>query len=141
MAGPLSSSVCAGAESSWRLRGGMQRLYVGGLGHTVTQKDLKDRFGKFGDVEDVELRTRRDTEGWHSLTSCYVGGYCRNELLGVELSLQLVSGSPTPLFYRYVPYFFCLSAGVPYKTFGYININISDANLKRCKEIQRGVST
>eukprot|EP00066_Takifugu_rubripes_P022601 XP_011611867.1 PREDICTED: nucleolar protein 8 [Takifugu rubripes] len=62
----------------------MQRLYVGGLSHTVTQKDLKDRFGKFGDVEDVELRIRRDTEG------------------------------------------------VPYKTFGYININISDANLKRC---------
>uniref|UniRef100_A0A3B5K3U5 Nucleolar protein 8 n=1 Tax=Takifugu rubripes TaxID=31033 RepID=A0A3B5K3U5_TAKRU len=60
------------------------RLYVGGLSHTVTQKDLKDRFGKFGDVEDVELRIRRDTEG------------------------------------------------VPYKTFGYININISDANLKRC---------
>lgn len=42
----------------------MQRLYVGGLSHTVTQKELKDRFGKFGDVEDVELRIRRDTEGW-----------------------------------------------------------------------------
>uniref|UniRef100_A0A8D0A971 Nucleolar protein 8 n=1 Tax=Sander lucioperca TaxID=283035 RepID=A0A8D0A971_SANLU len=62
----------------------MRRLYVGGLSHTVTQKDLKDRFGKFGEVEDVELRTRRDDEG------------------------------------------------VPYKTFGYININISDADLKKC---------
>lgn len=41
----------------------MQRLYVGGLSHTVTQKDLTDRFGKFGNVEDVELRTRRDDEG------------------------------------------------------------------------------
>lgn len=41
----------------------MQRLYIGGLSHTVTQKDLKDRFGKFGDVQDVELRTRRDEEG------------------------------------------------------------------------------
>lgn len=41
----------------------MQRLYVGGLSNTVTQKDLKDRFGKFGDVQDVELRTRRDEEG------------------------------------------------------------------------------
>lgn len=39
------------------------RLYVGGLSHTVTQKDLKDRFGKFGDVEDVEIRTRRDNDG------------------------------------------------------------------------------
>ncbi|XP_023119784.2 nucleolar protein 8 isoform X2 [Amphiprion ocellaris] len=62
----------------------MRRLYVGGLSHTVTQKDLKDRFGKFGDVEDVELRTRKDEDG------------------------------------------------VPYKTFGYININISDADLKKC---------
>ncbi|XP_071350360.1 nucleolar protein 8 [Trachinotus anak] len=62
----------------------MRRLYVGGLSHSVTQKDLKDRFGKFGDVQDVELRTRRDEEG------------------------------------------------VPYKTFGYINIDISDADLKKC---------
>ncbi|XP_020557117.1 nucleolar protein 8 isoform X2 [Oryzias latipes] len=62
----------------------MRRLFVGGLSHTVTQKELKDRFGKFGDVVDVELRTRRDEEG------------------------------------------------VPYKTFGYINISISDADLKRC---------
>lgn len=41
----------------------MQRLYVGGLSHTVTQKDLKDRFGKFGDVAEVELRIRKDAEG------------------------------------------------------------------------------
>ena len=50
----------------------MRRLYIGGLSHSVTQKDLKDRFGKFGEVEDVELRTRRDDEGEessrHSLT-------------------------------------------------------------------------
>ncbi|XP_015258066.1 PREDICTED: nucleolar protein 8, partial [Cyprinodon variegatus] len=62
----------------------MRRLYVGGLNHTVTQKDLKDRFGKFGEVLDVELRTRRDEEG------------------------------------------------VPYKTFAYINVNISDTDLKKC---------
>nr|XP_029132604.1 nucleolar protein 8 isoform X2 [Labrus bergylta] len=65
----------------------MRRLYVGGLSHTITEKDLKDRFGKFGDVEDVELRTRRDDEG------------------------------------------------VPYKTFGYINIDISDADLKKCMTV------
>lgn len=53
----------------------MRRLYVGGLSHTVTEKDLKDRFGKFGAVEDVELRTRKDPEGeessihWHTLTT------------------------------------------------------------------------
>ncbi|XP_029006137.1 nucleolar protein 8 [Betta splendens] len=62
----------------------MRRLYVGGLSHLITEKDLKDRFGKFGKVEDVELRTRKDEDG------------------------------------------------VPYKTFGYINIDISDVDLKKC---------
>lgn len=48
----------------------MRRLYVGGLNHAVTQKDLKDRFGKFGDVLDVELRTRRDEEGENASSRC-----------------------------------------------------------------------
>nr|XP_049589359.1 nucleolar protein 8 isoform X5 [Syngnathus scovelli] len=65
----------------------MPRLYVGGLSHSVTQKDLTDRFGNFGNVEDVELRTRRDDEG------------------------------------------------VPYKTFAYINLNISDTDLKKCMSV------
>ncbi|XP_056303976.1 nucleolar protein 8 [Danio aesculapii] len=62
----------------------MKRLYIGGLSHTVTEKDLKDRFGKFGDVTDVEIITRKDDQG------------------------------------------------APLKTFGYININITDAEFKRC---------
>ncbi|KAJ7994441.1 hypothetical protein DPEC_G00249300 [Dallia pectoralis] len=65
----------------------MKRLYIGGLTHTITQKDLKDRFGKFGNVHDVELRTRRDDEG------------------------------------------------VPYKTFGYINLEITDADFKKCMTV------
>ncbi|XP_019716024.1 nucleolar protein 8 isoform X3 [Hippocampus comes] len=65
----------------------MQRLYVGGLSHSVTQKDLTDRFGKFGNVEDVELRTRRDDEG------------------------------------------------VPYKTFAYINLTISNTDLRKCMTV------
>ncbi|XP_076012745.1 nucleolar protein 8 [Genypterus blacodes] len=60
------------------------RLYIGGLSHLVTEKDLKDRFGKFGDVKDVELKTRKDEQG------------------------------------------------VPYKTFSFINIDISDADLRKC---------
>lgn len=64
-----------------------KRLYIGGLSHTISQKDLKDRFGKFGDVQDVELLTRKDEDG------------------------------------------------VPYKTFGYININISDADYRRCMTV------
>ncbi|KTG35797.1 hypothetical protein cypCar_00004821 [Cyprinus carpio] len=62
----------------------MKRLYIGGLGHTVSEKDLKDRFGKFGDVSDVEIVTRKDENG------------------------------------------------APLKRFGYININITDAEYKRC---------
>jgi len=41
----------------------MKRLYIGGLGHTVSEKDLKDRFGKFGDVSDVEIIRRKDEQG------------------------------------------------------------------------------
>ncbi|XP_076865464.1 nucleolar protein 8 isoform X2 [Brachyhypopomus gauderio] len=62
----------------------MRRLYVGGLGHTISQKDLRDRFGKFGEVSDVEIITRNDEHG------------------------------------------------APLKTFGYVNINISDSDFKRC---------
>ncbi|KAA0711998.1 Nucleolar protein 8 [Triplophysa tibetana] len=62
----------------------MKRLFIGGLGHTVSEKDLKDRFGKFGDVSDVEIITRKDDQG------------------------------------------------NPLKTFGYININITDAEYRRC---------
>ncbi|TRZ01611.1 hypothetical protein DNTS_022968 [Danionella cerebrum] len=62
----------------------MKRLFIGGLGHSVSEKDLKDRFGKFGDVTDVEIVTRKDDQG------------------------------------------------APLKTFGYININITDDGYKRC---------
>uniref|UniRef100_A0A671TA19 Nucleolar protein 8 n=1 Tax=Sinocyclocheilus anshuiensis TaxID=1608454 RepID=A0A671TA19_9TELE len=62
----------------------MKRLYIGGLGHTGSEKDLKVRFGKFGDVSDVEIITRKDENG------------------------------------------------APLKTFRYININITDAEYKRC---------
>ncbi|XP_060714301.1 nucleolar protein 8-like [Tachysurus vachellii] len=62
----------------------MKRLYIGGLSHTITQKDLRDRFGKFGEVSDVEIITRKDEQG------------------------------------------------SPLKTFGYVNINITDSDYKRC---------
>lgn len=65
----------------------MKRLFVGGLGSSVTDKDLRDRFGKFGKVEDVELKTRTDDQG------------------------------------------------CPYKTFGYINISMSDSDLKKCLSV------
>ncbi|XP_063071143.1 nucleolar protein 8 [Engraulis encrasicolus] len=64
-----------------------KRLYIGGLTHNISEKDLKDRFGKFGEVSDVELITRNDDHG------------------------------------------------NPIKTFGYININISDADFHKCMTV------
>ncbi|XP_012675404.2 nucleolar protein 8 [Clupea harengus] len=61
-----------------------KRLYIGGLGHSISPKDLKDRFGKFGQVSDVEVVTRKDEDG------------------------------------------------NPVKTFGYISIDISEAEFRRC---------
>ncbi|NXS72485.1 NOL8 protein, partial [Pandion haliaetus] len=64
-----------------------KRLYVGGLGHTVSKAELQERFGKFGHVLDAEIITRKDDQG------------------------------------------------NPMKTFAYINIGISDADLKKCMSI------
>lgn len=40
-----------------------KRLYVGGLGHTVSKAELQERFGEFGDVLDAEIITRKDDQG------------------------------------------------------------------------------
>lgn len=40
-----------------------KRLYVGGLGHTVSKAELQERFGKFGRVLDAEIITRKDDQG------------------------------------------------------------------------------
>ncbi|KAM6062477.1 nucleolar protein 8 [Chlamydotis macqueenii] len=64
-----------------------KRLYVGGLGHTVSKAELEERFGKFGDVLDAEIITRKDDQG------------------------------------------------NPMKTFAYISVNISDADLRKCISI------
>uniref|UniRef100_G1KIK9 Nucleolar protein 8 n=1 Tax=Anolis carolinensis TaxID=28377 RepID=G1KIK9_ANOCA len=41
----------------------VKRLYVGGLGHTVSKVELQERFGKFGNVTDTEILTRKDEQG------------------------------------------------------------------------------
>ncbi|NXJ26416.1 NOL8 protein, partial [Dicrurus megarhynchus] len=64
-----------------------KRLYVGGLGHTVSKAELEERFGKFGRVLEAEIITRKDDQG-----------------------------NPT-------------------KTFAYISVNISDADLRKCMSI------
>uniref|UniRef100_A0A8C4WLQ5 RRM domain-containing protein n=1 Tax=Gopherus evgoodei TaxID=1825980 RepID=A0A8C4WLQ5_9SAUR len=65
----------------------LKRLYVGGLGHTVSEAELQERFSKFGNVTDAEIVIRKDDQG--------------NTM----------------------------------KTFAYINISISEADLKRCMSI------
>ncbi|XP_032641755.1 nucleolar protein 8 isoform X2 [Chelonoidis abingdonii] len=65
----------------------LKRLYVGGLGHTVSEAELQERFSKFGNVTDAEIVIRKDDQG------------------------------------------------NPMKTFAYINISISEADLKRCMSI------
>ncbi|NXW06734.1 NOL8 protein, partial [Fregetta grallaria] len=64
-----------------------KRLYVGGLGHTVSKAELQERFGKFGHVLDAEIITRKDDQG------------------------------------------------NPVKTFAYISVSISDADLRKCMSI------
>ncbi|XP_035193270.1 nucleolar protein 8 isoform X2 [Oxyura jamaicensis] len=49
-----------------------KRLYVGGLGHTVSKAELQERFGKFGRVLDVEIITRKDDQGNPTKTFAYV---------------------------------------------------------------------
>ncbi|NXM52539.1 NOL8 protein, partial [Illadopsis cleaveri] len=64
-----------------------RRLYVGGLGHTVSRAELEERFGKFGRVLEAEIITRKDDQG------------------------------------------------NPMKTFAYISVNISEADLRKCMSI------
>ncbi|NWU04908.1 NOL8 protein, partial [Cephalopterus ornatus] len=64
-----------------------KRLYVGGLGHTVSKAELEERFGKFGRVLDAEIITRKDDQG------------------------------------------------NPVKTFAYVSVGISDADLRKCMSV------
>ncbi|NXY50318.1 NOL8 protein, partial [Ceuthmochares aereus] len=49
-----------------------KRLYVGGLGHTVSKAELQERFGKFGRVMDTEIITRKDDQGNPMKTFAYI---------------------------------------------------------------------
>ncbi|CAJ0915705.1 unnamed protein product [Ranitomeya imitator] len=62
----------------------LRRLYVGGLGPSVTDAELSERFGRFGKVGEVDIIYRKDDQG------------------------------------------------NPVRTFAYMNINISDTDLKKC---------
>ncbi|XP_053325240.1 nucleolar protein 8 [Spea bombifrons] len=65
----------------------LKRLYVGGIGPSVTDAELTERFGRFGKVSDVDIISRKDEHG------------------------------------------------NPVKTFAYLNISISEADLKKCVSV------
>lgn len=49
-----------------------KRLFVGNLGSSVTDSDLKEKFSRFGDVENVELHTKKDESGKTFKTFAYL---------------------------------------------------------------------
>ena len=42
-----------------------KRLYVGGLTKEVNEEELKERFQNFGDIDEVDIRYKRDLGGMH----------------------------------------------------------------------------
>lgn len=49
-----------------------KRLFVGNLGSSVTDNDLKEKFARFGEVENVELHTKKDESGKPFKTFAYL---------------------------------------------------------------------
>ncbi|MEE6522532.1 hypothetical protein FKM82_021116 [Ascaphus truei] len=50
----------------------LKRLYVGGIGPSVSETELAERFGKFGKVADVDVISRKDELGNHVKTFAYL---------------------------------------------------------------------
>lgn len=48
----------------------MKRVFIGGLFPEVTEGEIRDRFGRFGEVEDVEIK-RKKTDGGKTLKQTY----------------------------------------------------------------------
>ncbi|KAH8021125.1 hypothetical protein HPB51_012520 [Rhipicephalus microplus] len=49
-----------------------KRLFVGNLGSAVTDSELREKFARFGDVENVELHTKKDESGRPFKTFAYL---------------------------------------------------------------------
>ncbi|KFO20772.1 Isoleucyl-tRNA synthetase, cytoplasmic [Fukomys damarensis] len=49
-----------------------KRLFVGGLSQAISKTDLQNQFGRFGEVSDVEIITRKDDQGNAQKVFAYV---------------------------------------------------------------------
>uniref|UniRef100_A0A8C6V3Y8 Nucleolar protein 8 n=1 Tax=Naja naja TaxID=35670 RepID=A0A8C6V3Y8_NAJNA len=49
-----------------------KRLYIGGLGHSVSEDELYERFSKFGNVTETEIISRKDEHGNPTKTFAYL---------------------------------------------------------------------
>ncbi|XP_026580277.1 nucleolar protein 8 [Pseudonaja textilis] len=50
----------------------VRRLYIGGLGHSVSEDELYERFSKFGNVTETEIISRKDEHGNPTKTFAYL---------------------------------------------------------------------
>ncbi|XP_063147928.1 nucleolar protein 8 [Candoia aspera] len=50
----------------------VRRLYVGGLGHSISENELCERFSKFGNVTETEIISRKDEHGNPTKTFAYL---------------------------------------------------------------------
>ncbi|KAG8128240.1 hypothetical protein E2320_015100 [Naja naja] len=59
----------------------VRRLYIGGLGHSVSEDELYERFSKFGNVTETEIISRKDEHGISVLNKTkWKGGTLQIEL-------------------------------------------------------------
>lgn len=49
-----------------------KRLFVGGLGQSISEVDLQNQFSRFGEVSDVEIITRKDDQGNSQKVFAYI---------------------------------------------------------------------
>ena len=49
-----------------------QRLFVGGLSPTISKNDLNKKFGKFGAIYNIEIKSKPDAGGTGKNTFCFI---------------------------------------------------------------------
>ncbi|XP_021347023.1 nucleolar protein 8-like isoform X2 [Mizuhopecten yessoensis] len=57
-----------------------KRIFVGGLYNNITESELSERFSKFGNVDNIEIKTKKNSDGFSVLN--------RSRWKGKELKIQ-----------------------------------------------------